>query len=398
MANQTAVIIDAVRTAGGKRHGRLSGWHPVDLAAEVLGAIATRTDLDPAVVDEVIMGCATQVGDQAVNVGRNAVLAAGWPESVAATSVDRQCASSLEAIHFAAQGVMAGAYDVVVAAGVECMSTTPVGASTTPGSMPFGPRVMERYAPLGGLVPQGISAELVAERWDLSREELDAFAVRSHQRAERATVERRFDPEILPVQSRVRDRETGSLAVLGEPLTVDESVRPGLTAEVLATLKPAFQSDGRITAGNSAPVGDGAAAVLIMSATRAAQLGLRVRARFAAFAVAGVDPLTSLTGPIPATVKALQRAKLGIGDIDVFEVNESFAAAVLAWHRELQPDLSRVNPNGGAIALGHPLGCSGARLMTALVHELERTGARWGLQTMGASGGTANATIIERIG
>jgi len=394
----TAVIVDAVRTPGGKRNGKLSGWHPADLAAEVLKALAERNHLDPALVEDVIMGCVMQVGDQGLNIGRNAVLAAGWPESVPATSVDRQCGSSQQSAHFAAQGVIAGAYDVVVAAGVEVMSTTPMGASAIAGSFPFGPKVMERYASVGGLVPQGISAELIADKWDLSREDLDRFGAQSQQRAERATAEGRFQNEIIPIKGRLKDRETGNIVGLDEVVTADEGIRPGTTVETLAKLKPAFRPDGRVTAGNSSQITDGAAAVLIMSEQKAKELGLRPRARFHTFALAGVDPVTMLTGPIPATTKALERAKLTIGDIDVTEINEAFASVVLAWEKEHHPDMSRVNPNGGAIALGHPLGCSGAKLMATLLNELERTGGRYGLQTMCEGGGMANATIIERLG
>jgi acetyl-CoA acyltransferase len=394
----TAVIVDAVRTAGGKRNGKLSGWHPVDLAAEVLTALVERNGVDPAIVDDVIMGCVSQVGDQGVNIGRNAVLAAGWPESVPATTVDRQCGSSQQAAHFAAQGVIAGAYDVVVAAGIEVMSTTPMGSSVTPGSFPFGPRMMERYAPAGGLVPQGISAELIADHWGLSREELDQFGARSQQLAERAAAEGRFDNEILPVLARIKDRETGNLILLDELVTRDEGIRPGTTAETLVKLKPAFKPDGKITAGNSSQISDGAAAVLIMSEEKANELHLRPRARFHTFALAGVDPIMMLTGPIPATAKVLERAKLSIEDLDVIEINEAFASVVLAWEKEVHPDMSKVNPNGGAIALGHPLGCSGAKLLATLLNELERTGGRYGLQTMCEGGGLANATIIERLG
>ena len=393
----TAVIVDAVRSPGGKRNGKLSGWHPVDLAAEVLNALVTRNDLDPALVDDVIMGCVMQVGDQGVNIGRNAVLAAGWPESVPGTSVDRQCGSSQQSMHFAAQGVIAGAYDVVVAAGVECMSTTPMGASVIAGSFPFGPRMMERYAPVGGLVPQGISAEMIADKWGLSREDLDAFGAQSQQRAERATAEGRFEHEIIPVKGRMKDRETGNLVELDEMVTADEGIRPGTTAESLAKLKPAFKPDGKVTAGNSSQITDGAAAVLIMSEERANQLGLRPRARFHTFALAGVDPVIMLTGPIPATTKVLERAKLAIDDIDLVEINEAFAPVVLAWAKEHHADMDRVNVNGGAIALGHPLGASGAKLMATLVNELERTGGRYGLQTMCEGGGQANVTIIERL-
>jgi acetyl-CoA acyltransferase len=394
----TAVIVDAVRTPGGKRNGKLSGWHPADLAGETLKALAERNDLDPSLVDDVIMGCVMQVGHQGLNIGRNAVLAAGWPESVPATSVDRQCGSSQQSAHFAAQGVIAGAYDIVVAAGVEVMSTTPMGASVTPGSMPFGPKMIERYAGVGGLVPQGISAELIADKWGLSREDLDAFGARSQQFAARATDEGRFEREIIPVKGKLWDREKGEVVELDEIVGRDEGIRPGTTAETLANLKPAFKPDGKVTAGNSSQITDGAAAVLIMSEERAQQLGCTPRARFHTFALAGVDPVMMLTGPIPATSKVLERAGLGIGDIDLFEVNEAFASVVLAWEKEHHPDMDKVNVNGGAIALGHPLGCSGAKLMATLLHELERTGGRYGLQTMCEGGGMANATIIERLG
>jgi acetyl-CoA acyltransferase len=390
----SAVIVDAVRTAGGKRNGKLRGWHPVDLAAEVLRAIVERNDLDPELIDDVIMGCVMQVGEQAVNIGRNAVLAAGFPESVCATSVDRQCGSSQQAQHFAAQGVMAGAYDVVIAAGVESMTRTPMGSSIVPGlGAPFGPKVLARYASVGGLVPQGISAELIADKWGLTREDLDAYGAQSQQRAARATAEGRFDREIVPVK--VRDDEGNET---DEIFRVDEGIRPDTTVETLATLKPAFKPDGKVTAGNSSQITDGAAAVLIMSEERAAALGYTPRARYHAFALAGVDPVTMLTGPIPATTKVLERAKLSLDDIDLVEINEAFASVVLAWEREHHPDMSKVNVNGGAIALGHPLGCSGAKLMATLLCELERTGGRFGLQTMCEGGGMANATIIERLG
>src|SRR5919107_332816 len=376
-----AVIVDAVRTPGGKRNGKLSGWHPSDLAAEVLKALVERNNLDPALIDDVIMGCVMQVGSQGLNIGRNAVLAAGWPESVPATTIDRQCGSSQQSAHFAAQGVIAGAYDIVVAAGVEVMSTTPMGASITPGSIPFGPSVMARYSGSGGLVPQGISAEMIADKWGISREELDAFGALSQQRAEQAANEGRFDNEIIPVQAKVLDRDSGKVNDLGELHTRDEGIRPGTTAESLANLKPAFKPDGKITAGNSSQIADGASAALIMSEEKANQLGLTPRARFHTFALAGVDPVMMLTGPIPATERALERSGLSLDDIDLFEVNEAFASVVLAWEKEHHPDMSKVNVNGGAIALGHPLGASGARLMATLVSELERTGARWGLQT-----------------
>jgi acetyl-CoA acyltransferase len=396
----TAVIVDAVRTAGGKRNGKLSGWHPADLAAETLKALVERNDLDPGVIDDVIMGCVMQVGAQAVNVGRNAVLAAGFPESVPATTIDRQCGSSQQSAHFAAQGVIAGAYDIVIAAGVEVMSLVPMGASAMVANVgaPFGPKVMERYAAQGGLVPQGISAELIADKWGLSRTELDAFGARSQQLAAQATAEGRFEREIVPVKIKARDKETGNIIEPGDLLTADEGIRPATTVETLANLKPAFKPDGKVTAGNSSQITDGAAAMLIMSEEKAAALGLTPRARFHTFALAGVDPITMLTGPIPATSKVLERAKLTLDDIDLVEINEAFASVVLAWEKEHHPDMARVNVNGGAIALGHPLGCSGAKLMATLLNELERTGGRYGLQTMCEGGGMANATIIERLG
>jgi acetyl-CoA acyltransferase len=393
-----AVIVDAVRTPGGKRNGKLSGWHPADLSAVVLKALVERNNLDPELIDDVIMGCVMQVGDQGINIGRNAVLAAGFPESVPATTIDRQCGSSQQSAHFAAQGVIAGAYDIVVAAGVEVMSTTPMGASVTPGSMPFGPQMMARYAERGGLVPQGISAEMIADKWALSREDLDTYSAQSQARAEQATKEGRFEREIIPVLSKLKDRETGNIIESGETVSTDEGIRPGTTVETLANLKPAFKPDGKVTAGNSSQITDGAAAVLIMSEEKAAALGLTPRARFHTFALAGVDPIMMLTGPIPATHKVLERAKLTMADMDITEINEAFASVVLAWEKELSPDMSKVNVNGGAIALGHPLGCSGAKLLATLVNELERTGGRYGLQTMCEGGGMANATIIERLG
>lgn len=385
----TAVIVDAVRTAGGKRNGLLKEWHPVDLGAEVLTALQQRNDLDPALVDDVITGCVMQIGEQAVNVARNSVLAAGWPETVPGTTVDRQCGSSQQALHFAAQGVMAGAYDVVVASGVEVMTRVPMGSSMADGKFgaPFGPRVGERYAPAGGLVPQGISAELIAEKWGLSREDLDAFGARSQQRALQATEEGRFDHEIVPV-----------MGDNGQMVARDEGIRPGTTAETLAALKPSFLEGGKVTAGNSSQITDGASAVLIMSEDKAEALGLTPRARIHSFALAGADPRLMLTAPIPATHKVLANAGLTIDDIDLVEINEAFAAVVLAWEQELHPDMDKVNVNGGAIALGHPLGCSGTKLMSTLLNELERRGGRYGLQTMCEGGGLANATIIERLG
>lgn len=388
---KNAVIVDAIRTPLGRRNGKLRDWHPVDLAAHALGALQQRNDLDPGIVDDVVLGCVMQVGEQAVNVARNAVLAAGWPESVPGTTVDRQCGSSQQAAHFAAQGVMAGAYDVVVAGGVEMMTRVPMGSSMADGKFgyPFGPRLSARYAPDGGLVPQGISAELIADHWNITREEMDTIGVRSQQRAAQATLEGRFEREILP-----------TLAADGQMMVRDEGLRE-TTLETLAKLKPVFiaeEDGGRVTAGNSSQITDGASMMLIMSEQRAVELGLTPRARFVDFAVAGGDPRLMLTAPIPATHKVLQRAGLSLDEIDVIEINEAFAAAVVAWQREHHADMDKVNVNGGAIAIGHPLGCSGARLMTTLLHELERTGARFGLQAMCEGGGMANATIIERLG
>lgn len=383
---QEAVIVDAVRTPLGRRNGVLSDWHPADLAAETLKALAERNSLDPALVDDVIMGCVSQVGDQTWNIGRNAVLGAGWPESVPGVTIDRQCGSSQQSVHFAAQGVMAGAYDVVVAAGVESMTRVPMGSSAV-GGRPFGEKMRERYQ--DDLIPQGLSAEMIAERWDIPREELDRYGYDSHMRALRATEERRFENEIVPIEV----KEDGVVTAVSR----DEGIRPSTTPEGLAALKPAFKEDGVVTAGNSSQITDGSAALLIMSKEKADELGLKPRARFVAFSLVGTDPVSMLTGPIPATEKALDRAGLSISDIDLFEVNEAFAAVVGAWLRETGADWDKVNVNGGAIALGHPLGASGARLMTTLLNELERSGGRYGLQTMCEGGGLANGTIIESL-
>ena len=384
----TAVIVDAIRTPLGKRNGKLKDWHPVDLVSETMRTIIERTGIDPALVDDVIMGCVMQVGEQGVNIARNAVLAAGMPETVPGTTVDRQCGSSQQAAHFAAQGVIAGAYDVVIAAGVEVMSRVPMGASIVDGKygFPFGPKVAARYESVGGLVPQGISAELIADKWNISREDMDRFGMQSQARAARATAEGRFQTQILPVMG-----ADGSL------VTVDEGIRES-TYEKIASLKPSFREDGRVTAANSSQITDGAAALLIMSEERAKSLGLTPRARFVNFSLAGADPRLMLTAPIPATAKVLERAGMSIDQMDLVEINEAFASVVLAWEKEFHPDMDKVNVNGGAIAIGHPLGCSGARLMTTLLCELERTGGRFGLQTMCEGGGMANATIIERLG
>ena len=388
---QNAVIVDILRTPLGKRNGRLKEWHPVDLAGTVLKALVERNDIDPALIDDVIMGCVMQVGEQSLNVARNAVLAAGLPETIPGTTVDRQCGSSQQAAHFAAQGVMAGAYDVVIAAGVEVMTRVPMGSAVADGKYgyPFGPMVSARYAPDGGLVPQGISAEMIADKWGITREDMDRFGARSQALAAQATAEGRFENEILPV-----------LDAEGQLMKTDEGIRES-PFEKLQQLKPAFRSEeegGRVTAGNSSQITDGASAALIMSEEMCNKLGLTPRARFVNFGLAGDNPQLMLTAPIPATQKALARAGLSINDIDITEINEAFASVVLAWEKELHPDMNKVNPNGGAIALGHPLGASGTRLLATLLNELERTGGRYGLQTMCEGGGMANATIIERLG
>jgi acetyl-CoA acyltransferase len=388
---QNAVIVDTLRTPLGKRNGRLKDWHPVDLAGVALRELVARNGIDPTQIDDVIMGCVMQVGEQSLNIARNAVLAAGLPETIPGTTVDRQCGSSQQAAHFAAQGVMAGAYDIVIAAGVEVMTRVPMGSAVADGKYgyPFGPMVSARYAPDGGLVPQGISAEMIADKWGITREDMDRFASRSQAYAARATAEGRFEREILPVL----DSE-------GILMTTDEGIRDS-PYEKLQTLKPAFRSEeegGRVTAGNSSQITDGASAMLIMSEEKCRALGLTPRARFVNFGLAGDNPQLMLSAPIPATQKALQRAGLTMADMDLTEINEAFASVVLAWEKELHPDMNKVNVNGGAIALGHPLGASGTRLMTTLLNELERTGGRYGLQTMCEGGGMANATIIERLG
>ncbi len=381
-----AVIVDAVRTPLGKRNGVLSDWHPADLAAETLKALANRNNLDPVLVDDVIMGCVSQVGDQTWNIGRNAVLGAGWPDTVPGVTIDRQCGSSQQSVHFAAQGVMAGSYDIVVAAGVESMSRVPMGSSAGTGR-PFGEMMRGRYQ--NDLIPQGLSAEIIADQWNIPREELDSYGYDSHMRALKATEEGRYENEIIPIEVKVEG--------VVERISRDEGIRPTTSLEGLAALMPAFKEDGVVTAGNSSQITDGAVALLIMSRAKADELGLKPRARFVSFSVVGTDPVSMLTGPIPATAKALDRAGLSISDIDLFEVNEAFASVIGAWLRETGADWNKVNVNGGAIALGHPLGASGARLMTTLLNELERSGGRYGLQTMCEGGGLANGTIIESL-
>jgi acetyl-CoA acyltransferase len=390
----SAVIVDAVRTPVGRRGGRLSGWHATDLAAQPLAALLQRNELDPALVEDVIMGCTMTVGEQAMNIARNAALAAGFPQSVPGTTVDRQCGSAQQAIHFAAQAVMAGAMDVVIGGGVESMSRVPIGSTTEPGpGEAYGPLYKERYE----LIHQGECAEEIARRWSVSREEMDALALRSHQRAARATDEGRFSHEIVALEARMHPDVPGAADVSGL-LEADEGVRRDTSLEKLAGLRGAFSETGTVTAGTSSQISDGAAAVLIMSEERASSLGLTPRARFHTFAVAANDPQIMLTAPIPATELVLAKAKLKLDEIDLVEINEAFASVVLAWEHEFRPDMDRVNVNGGAIAIGHPTGCSGARLMATLLNELERTGGRYGLQTMCEGGGQANATIIERLG
>jgi acetyl-CoA acyltransferase len=388
-----AVIIDAVRTPVGRRGGRLSGWHAVDLAAQPLKALLERTGLDPAQIEDVIMGCTMQVGEQAMNIARNAALAAGFPDSVPGTTVDRQCGSAQQAIHFAAQAVMSGAMEIAIGAGIESMSRVPIGSTTEPGpGEAYGPLYLERFE----LIHQGECAEEIARRWKIGREEMDRFALSSHQRAARATDEGRFANEIVPLEARVHPDVPGAADVTGL-LEADEGIRRDTSLEKLAGLRPAFSETGTVTAGSSSQISDGAAAVLIMSEERANALGLRPRARFHTFAVAANDPQIMLTAVIPATELVLAKSKLALGDIDLIEINEAFASVVLAWDKEFHPDPERVNVNGGAIAIGHPTGCSGARLMATLLNELERTGGRYGLQTMCEGGGQANATIIERL-
>ncbi|MEV0340955.1 thiolase family protein [Nocardia sp. NPDC050713] len=386
-----AVIVEAVRTpiGRGKPNGALHDVHAVDLLAHSLRAVVERSGTDPALIDDVIGGVVTQVGEQGANVTRRAALAAGYPESVPATTVDRQCGSSQQAIHFAAQGVMAGAYDIVVAAGVESMGRIPMGANLVGSEDVSGVAFAERYPE--GLVPQGISAELIAAKWGLTRTQLDEFALTSHEKAARATKNGLFAAELAPING----------------LETDEGIRVGSTLDTLAGLRPAYydpamaerfpQIGWQITAASASQVSDGSAAVLIMTSERAEQLGLRPLARLHSFAVAGDDPLMMLTAVIPATRKVLQRAGLQLSDIDLVEINEAFSPVVLAWAQDTGADMSKVNVNGGAIAIGHPLGASGARLMTTLVHAMRDRGARYGLQTMCEAGGLANATILERL-
>jgi acetyl-CoA acyltransferase len=392
------VIVDAVRTPLGKRNGALSGRHPVELLAHVLGAMADRVGFDPALVDDVIVGCVTQVGAQSNNIARSAVLAAGWPETVPACTIDRQCGSSQQAIHFAAQAIAAGANDIVVAAGVESMSQVPMFSNITGEiSDPYGNDLRARYLSRDsfghkGLIQQGIAAELLVDAWKLTREELDEFSLRSHTRSAAARDEGRFNAEIVPIARRVRGEMTD-----GELLTTDEGIRSTSMAR-LAALTPVFlETGGRITAGNASQISDGAAALTLMDTGTAERLGLQPLARIAGYSVRAGDPITMLDIPIEATRHVLARCGRHVDDIDLYEVNEAFAPVVLAWQRAISADPAKVNVNGGAIAMGHPLGASGARLMVTLVHQLVRRGSGLGLQAICEAGGMANATLIEAL-
>ena len=380
---QNAVIVGAVRSAVGRKNGTLSGVRPDDLLADTLTALVQRTRIDPTEVEDVVIGCVSKVGEQGFNIARNAALIAGFPLDVCGTTLDRMCGSGQQAANFAAMGVMAGQYECVIAGGVENMTRVPMGSDGSgPGEGPLSPRLQALYT----IIPQGLSAEMVAERWGLKREDLDDFSARSHEKAGRAIAEGRFTREIAPLT--LPD---------GSVFDTDEGVRVPVNREKIAALAPSFKSDGVVTAANSSQISDGAAALLIMSEARAKALGLPPRARIVATSLAGVDPAIMLTGPIPATQRVLKKAGLTLEQMDLFEINEAFASVVLAWERELHPDMDRVNVNGGAIALGHPLGCSGARLMTTLLHELERRGKRFGLQTMCIGFGQGIGTIIERL-
>ncbi|ACV57211.1 acetyl-CoA acetyltransferase [Alicyclobacillus acidocaldarius subsp. acidocaldarius DSM 446] len=374
------VIVDAIRTPIGRKNGSLSSVHPVDLLAPLLKALVERNQLDSMEIEDVVTGCVTMTGEQGGNIGRMAVLAAGLPVEVPSFSLNRMCGSSQQAIHNAAQAILAGDMDVAIACGVESMSRVPMG--TDLGK--FSTALTKRFQ----IVPQGFSAEMIADKWKISREEMDAFSLESHQKAARAEDAGLFDRERVPVENVGPEKVT---------VTRDEGIRRDTSLEKLAGLKPSFRPDGRVTAGNASQISDGAAALLLMSGEKAAKLGLKPRARIVSRVVVGVDPVIMLTGVIPATRKALDRAGLKLEDIDVIEINEAFASVVLAWKREIEPDMARVNPRGGAIALGHPLGASGARIMTTLLHELEDTGGRYGLQLMCIGFGMATGTVIERL-
>jgi acetyl-CoA acyltransferase len=386
MSDRDVVIIEAVRTATGRRNGSLSGTHPVHLLSQALDEVMRRANVPHDVVEDVVAGCVDQVGEQSVNIARSALLTAGFPDTVPATTVDRQCGSGQQAVHFAANLIQSGVCDVTIGAGIEVMSRVPMLSNFQNGpGFPFPPELVEKYP----LTSQGISAEEIATKWDISRDDADRFAHQSQMKAARAREEGRFDREIMPVKVSLEGVET--------ELRQDEGIRPETTVEKLGTLQASFKEGGVHTAGNSSQISDGAAAMLLMSANKAEELGLKPRGRIVAQAVVGSDPVLMLTGPITATPKVLQKAGLKQDEIDLFEINEAFASVVLAWEKELQPDMRKVNVNGGAIALGHPLGCTGVKLMTTLLHELERTDGRYGLQTMCCGGGLGTATVIERL-
>jgi acetyl-CoA acyltransferase len=385
------VIVGAVRTPVGRRNGGLSGQHAADLSAVVLTELVERTGIDPNVIDDVVWGCVSQVGDQSSNIGRYAVLAAGWPEHIPGTTVNRACGSSQQALDFAVQAVMSGQQDVVVAGGVEVMSRVPLGSARTTG-MPYGPKVLARYDDFS--FNQGLSAEMIAQKWNLSRTRIDEYSAQSHERAAAAQDAGAFIDQIVPVftSADVRSNEGG-----GDVVAADEGIRRGTTVEKLAGLKPAFTEDGVIHAGNSSQISDGAAALLVMTAENAVALGMTPLVGYRAGAVTGADPVLMLTGPIPATEKVLHKAGVHLDEVGVFEVNEAFAPVPLAWLAETGADEARLNPLGGAIALGHPLGASGAVLMTRMIHHMRDNGIRYGLQTMCEGGGTANATLVELV-
>jgi acetyl-CoA acyltransferase len=384
--DRDVVIIEATRTAVGRKNGSLSGVHPVVVLSKVLDELMQRANLPHDIVEDVVCGCVDQIGDQAANIGRNAVLTAGFPYTVPATTVDRQCGSGQQAVHFAANLVQAGVVDVAIGCGVESMSRVPILAPMQSGhGFPMPPEMGEKYP----LVMQGTAADMIAKQWNISRQDVDQYAYESHVKAARAREEGRFDREITPVKVTLEGVET--------EFKQDEGIRPDTSPEKLAALQPSFAPDGVHTAGNSSQISDGAAAVLLMSAAKAKELGVKPRARVVAQAVVGSEPVIMLTGPITATPKVLDKARLKLDQMDLFEINEAFASVILAWEKELHPDMRKVNVNGGAIALGHPLGCTGAKLMTTMLHELERTGGRYGLQTMCCGGGLGTATIIERL-
>ena len=391
---EKAYIVEAVRTAGGKRDGKLSLWHPADLGAKILDELVTRLDIDPSMVDDVIFGCVDQVGAQSGNIARNAVLSSSFPESVPGTSVDRQCGSSQQAIHFAIQAVMSGTQDIVIGGGVEVMSMVPIGAAVTDGynaghGLPFDSEGMKARYP-GVFFSQFTGAELVADKWNLSREDLDKFALESHQKAAQATESKFFDKEILPIEGKNAEG-------INDLVMADEGIRFDASLDKLAGLKTVTEG-GVITAGNASQITDGAAAVMICNDAGLKKIQSSPRAEVVSISVVGDDPVFMLTGPIPASIKALETANLTIDDMDLYEVNEAFAPVPLAWALELQADRSKLNVNGGAMALGHPLGATGAKLMTTLLHEMERRESTFGLQAICEGGGTANATIIKRVG